>query len=500
MEFTSFGVLLYFLPVMLVGYYLLSPLKRVRNIWLMLCGLVFYFLNGIECVVLFAAYAVLNYCMGYAIDRLKAKAAAVLAETEEEKREELKQNGEKAVCSAAIFSVILNLAPLVVLVISPHLFWNLPQLFRMDLPYSPIVPFGTAYLVLQGISYTVDIFRGKVPWSANIVSTFVYFTFFPAVFAGPIIKYHEVAGQIKEREITFDKTADGLGRLVVGLAKLGLIAEPLLTIGRTVTLRSNLSGLYTGAPIALMLVGLVSCMLGMLHFFSGYSDVMLGLGKMLGFDLPENFRHPHLATTVSAFWQRCYRSLSGWFEEYVYDSLSKKRSNNDKMALHLLFMWLLLGLWTGPSLSNIIFGFWNFIFILFEKVVEMQEKKKRTLFRHIYVIIVAIVSVISINASGLYQFTLYISNLFGMKGFGLHSDFAMQLLAENWPFFAAGLVCSFPIGTKLRQLADKKNGFFRTVYTLLYPVAMAALTALIVVRLSGINYDPTQLFGSYLWS
>ena len=501
MEFTSFGVLLYYLPVMLVGYYVLSSFKKARNLWLTLCGLGFYFLNGIECAVLLVTLAALNYTMGFAINRFATKAAeASRAHKNEDGGLTHERKAKKAARNVMFVSVIVNLAPLFAFVILPHLLGNFPQWFNIDLQYSPVVPFGMVFFALQGISYTADIFRGNAKWNASIVSTFVYFTFFPAVFAGPIIKYHEVANQIEEREITFDKSADGLGRLIVGLAKLCLIAEPLLAIGRMVMDRSNLSGLYTSAPVALMLVGLGCCTIGMYHFFSGFSDVAIGMGKMLGFNLPENFRHPHLATTVTAFWQRCYSSLTGWFEEYVYDSLSKKRSNNDKMVLHMLLMWLLIGLWTGPGLPHVIFGFWNFIFLLFEKVVEMEEKKKRTLFRHIYVIIVAIVSIIALNADTMYQFTLYISNLFGMKNYGFFSGFAMHLLTENWPVLVVGLICSFPFGTKLRQWADQKKGFFRVMSTLFYPIVMVVLAALIVLKLSGINYDPTQLFSLYLWS
>ena len=160
----------------------------------------------------------------------------------------------------------------------------------------------------------------------------------------------------------------------------------------------------------------------------------------------------------------------------------------------------MIGLWTGPNLPHIIFGFWNFVFILFEKVVEMRERKNKTLFRRLYVMIVAVVSVIALNATGMYQFTLYISNLFGMQGYGVHSDFAVNLLNEYWPVLLAGLIAAFPVGTKLRQLAVEKNGFFNAVYTVFYPVAMMILVALIVLELSGVGYDPAQLFSTYLWS
>ena len=495
MELVNFGFLLYFLPIMLVGYYLFA-FQKVRNVWLVLCGLAFYFLNGLASVALVVVISMLNYLLGFAISRSLAASVESPHKTAKTARERA-----KSVAKALIrLSIFINVLPLFLFILLPQILHDLPFGLRVDLPFSIIVPFGIAFLALQGISYTADIYLGKVKWSANIVNVLVYFTFFPAAFAGPIIKYHEIADQLDNRQVTFDKIADGISRLVVGMAKLCIIAQPLLSISSIITERSNLSGLYTGAPASLMLLGLLSSVIGMYHFFSGFSDVAIGIGKMLGFEIPENFDHPHLATTMSAFWQRCYRSLTGWFDEYVYDVLAKKRSNNDQMVLHTLLMWLLLGIWTGPNLPHIIFGFWNFVFILFERVVEMQEKKKKKLFRRIYIAIVVLVSVTALNTTDMYEFTLYISNLFGMKGYGFRSDFAMRLLTENWWILLVGFLTSFPIATALKPSITARNWFYRALYTLIYPAVMVLLVLLIVIRLSGISYDPTQLFNTYLWS
>ena len=332
MEFTSFGFLLYFLPVMLAGYYLLSPFKKIKNIWIILCGLGFYFLNGIECVVLLAALAVLNYVMGFIISHFMAISADLSITADKDTIRKAK----KAARNVMKLSIAVNLAPLFIFIFIPEFLRSLTQWIDFKAQFSFIAPFGIAFLALQGISYTADILNGKVNWKPDITNALVYFTFFPAAFAGPIIKYHEMADQIESREITFDKISEGLCRLVVGLAKLCVIAEPLLAVSTIITDRSNVSGLYANVPVSLTMVGLISCIIGLYHFFSGFSDVAIGMGKMLGFSIPENFRHPHLATTVTAFWQRCYSSLTGWFEEYVYDSLSKKRSNNDQMVLHML--------------------------------------------------------------------------------------------------------------------------------------------------------------------
>ena len=495
MVITSFSFLLYFLPIMLVGYFLLSSFKKARNIWLVLCGLAFYFLNGIECLILLVAIALLNYIMGFAMNQIANKVSNPNLKAVRAGKEKV----HKSVRGIMALSVFINITPIIILVVLPQLFGNPPYGIEYSLMSSFMAPFAIAFLTLQGISYTADIYRGNVKWDSNILNTLVYFTMFFVVFAGPIIKYHEMAPQIEDRKSTFDKTASGIGRLVIGLAKLCIIAEPLLAISKMVTDTSNMSGVYSSAPISLMLVGLACCVIGMFHFLSGFNDVAVGIGRMLGFTLPENFRHPHLALTVTAFWQRCYCTLTDWFDEYVYSALSKRRSNNDRMVLHMLLIWLLIGLWIGPTIPHLIFGFWNFAFLLFEKIVEMREKTKVPGLRSLYVMIVAVISVIALNSSGMYQFTLYISNLVGMKGYGFESGLALVLLQEYWPLLLVGLIASFPIATKIKQLAESKKGFHSTAYSILYPIAMVILVVLIVLRLSGVSFDPTQIFNTFMW-
>ena len=495
MEITSFSFLLYFLPIMLVGYFLLSRFTTARNTWLVLCGLSFYFLNGSEFALMLVVVAILNYVMGYGISRF----VLVFRGDNPDLDRDSKDKAKKTARYIMVLSVIINITPLVIFVFLPQLLGNPTHLFEYKLNASFFAPFALAFLVLQGISYTADIYRGKAKWNSSILCSLVYFAMFPVVFGGPIIKYHEIAPQIENREINFDKISEGIGRLIIGLAKLCIIAEPLLGISVIVTDTSNLSGLYSSAPIGLILLGIACSLIGIYHLFSGFSDVAIGIGKMLGFSFPENFNHPHMATTVTAFWKRCYITLDGWFDEYIYGTLAKRSDNNDKMVLHLLIMWLLIGLWIGPSLPHLIFGFWNFAFILFERIVEMREKNRIPFFRHLYVMVVAVISVIALNASGMYQFTLYISNLFGMKGYGFQSDFAFVLLSEYWPIMLIGLITAFPIGTKLRQLAERGDGFFNKVHTVFYPIVMIVLVAFIVIKLSGVSFDPTQVFTTFLW-
>ena len=494
MEMTSFSFLLYFVPVMLVVYFLLGRFRTAQNAWLSLCGLGFYLLNGIWCAIVFVFFAGFNYLVGFWFNGYISKSAQEGRTMRRSKRQYM-----SALRRIMVFSVFVNLLPLLGFVYLPAMAGSMSGWFDLALPDFPAAPLGVAILTLQGISYTVDIYRGRAQWNPRIADTFVYFSFFPTLFAGPIIKFREVAGQITDRRVTLEKVAEGFCRFVVGLAKICIIARPLMSLSDIITDRSNLSALYASAPVSLMLLGLAAAMIGMYHFFTGFSEIAIGMGKILGFAYPENFKHPQLAATVTGFWKRCYISLTAWFDEYVYDPLDQGRKNSDRMVLYMLIMWLLLGLWIGPGLPHLIFGFWNFVFILVERIVEVRSEKSKNPLRHLYVIVVLIVSVIALNTSGTYQFTLYISNLLGMKSYGFRSDFALYLLKENWIVLLLGLICSFPLATKIKGWAEKSK-FFGFVYAVFYPLVMLALAAVTVLKLSGNNYDFVQQMNTLLWS
>lgn len=479
MEMTTFSFLLYFLPAMMLGYYALFFSRKAQNLWLVLCSVAFFLINNyLSLLVLLLFLTLANYLLGYAIEKGRER--------------------EKSVRGFVALACIANLLPLLLLKYLEPAVSGIAGLFGLAVPAFPLAPLGVSFLALQGISYVVDISRGNARWDGNMLNSALYFSFFPPLAAGPILRYRSIAGQIRQREMHFGNVVQGLCRFLVGLAKVVLLARPVMSITTIVFGQSSLSGVYTVVPVSMALLGLLTCMLGIYYYYSGYSDLVIGLGRMLGFTYPENFNHPHLASSVSDFWKRCYASLLEWFDEYVYQPLGRNRSNNDKMVLHTFFLWLLVGLWIGAGLPKIILALWSALFIIVERIIDINEKK-RSPWRQLSVLIYMVFAAIAFQADSMYQFTLFIANLFGMRGNGFASEYALLLVRENWPVLALGVLCSFPIGAGLSRYSRRHTNALSAIISLAYPLAMILLVALVLLSISGTSYDPYQILYSYLW-
>lgn len=481
MEMIDFSFLLYFLPVMLLVYFILSFSARVQNLWLVICSLIFYTLGNYAYVFLLAGLALANYGLGLVIGRLA--------------------KGGKAKKARRVIALacVVNLSPLLFFKYLPAVVPTVWGWLGWDVPAFALAPLGISILALRGISFAVDIYRGRVASAPHLLDAMLYLTFFPSLQAGPIVRYHDVAGQLSKRTFRVDHMVGGLCRLVVGLAKVVLLGRPAMAVADIVFSQSNISGIFTIVPAALALLGVFAYAVGLYHYLSGFSDLVIGLGAVLGFTLPENFSHPHLAASVGEFWSRCFSSLTTWFDDYVYQPLGKKRANNDWMVVHTLLMWVLIALWLGPGLPNLIFGVWSFSFILVERIIEIDPGNTRSPLRHFFVIIFIPIMLIALRTDTIYQFTLYLSGMLGMRGNGFHSELAVLLLKESWPVLLAGFIASFPIGTGLRRLAQRPRNFLGGVVNLLYPAVMLALLALVILSLSGTSYNPYLMLQQYLW-
>ncbi|MDL2205315.1 hypothetical protein LJC33_00200 [Eubacteriales bacterium OttesenSCG-928-N13] len=483
MEMPSFAFLLYFLPVLLLGYFLLSFSAKAQNLWLIVGSLVFYALGNHAYTLILAGLVLVNFLLGRVAGRLAIGA-----------------RNEKKMRKVVWVACVVNLLPLVFFSYLPVPLNALCGLLGLEPIALPAMPLGLAFLALKGISYVVDICRRRVPHRQSFMSTALYLTFFPSLPAGPIIRYHEVAAQIEKRRVSREGVANGICRFIVGLAKAVVLGGPLLAVADIVFNQSNISGIYATVPVSLAWLGVLACMMGLYHGLSGFSDMAIGLGGVFGFVLPENFRHPHLAASVESFWQRCFSTMGTWFDDYVYQPLTSKRTNNDGMVLHTLLIWLLIGLWLGPDVPNLILAVWSFAFILVERIIELDPANTRSPLRHFFVLVFIPVAVIALRTDSVYQFTLYISNMFGMRDNGFASPLALTLLRENWPVLAAGFVASFPLCTWLHRFTLRKRSFMGCVVSLAYPVAMVVLVVLVVLALSSSSYNPYLMVQQYLWS
>lgn len=450
----------------MIGIYMLVGFSKnstqARNIWIIICSIIFYAFADLKFVLLFVCYALIHYVAGkYMLHMKKTKdfPAVIML---------------MAICGIDVLLFVL---------------WR----------FFAEPPFGFAFLTLKGISYVNDIYRDEKEKSPKFTTALVYILFFPVFKAGPLIKYKDMEEQIEERKITRDKFLQGIRRFVIGLAHVIILATPLLQISDYAFTQSNMSRMYDAVPISLMIVSTFCLLFALYHYYVGYSDMVLGLGGMLGFELMENFKTPILSISVSDLWERCYISLKSWFEEYIYKPLEKKQDNNDKMVIFTLLMWLALGLWLGGNSSKILFGVWMFVFIIWEKVTEFDNplRKKNKIIRFIYIIVVMFIGVIMLKANSSYELTMYLGNLFGLRDNGFFSELALLLLKENWLIILIAFLTMFPWA----QIIEKKFGEgIRKVGYVLYPIAMLGIVAILLITITSGSYDFGQYINFQLWN
>jgi alginate O-acetyltransferase complex protein AlgI len=225
------------------------------------------------------------------------------------------------------------------------------------------LPIGISFFTFQAMSYIVDIYKNRDSYSQKFINTALYISFFPQLIAGPIVKYKDINEQIENRTVTLDKTSTGFRRFIYGLSKKVLISN-VLGACVDVIFAYDLSQIDT----RMAWIGAVSYSLQIYYDFSGYSDMAIGLGKMFGFDIMENFNYPYLSTSISEFWRRWHISLGGWFREYVYIPLGGNRKGKMRTYLNLFIVFALTGLWHGADLSFIIWGIYYGFFVIIERM------------------------------------------------------------------------------------------------------------------------------------
>ena len=339
MVFSSIVFIFTFLPVTIGAYYL-AP-GRMRNGILLLASLFFYAWG--EPVYLFLMlYSILfNYVMGVDIARKREK-------------------GRRAGISL-FFGVLVNLLILGFFKYYGFLAENLEALTGQAFPQlSFSLPIGLSFYTFQSLSYLVDVYRGKAKRQKNILSFGLYISMFPQLVAGPIVQYADIDAQLKSREESVEKFGQGVQYFIWGLGKKVLLANNLGAVHEAVMALPSLSALSAW-------VGALSYTFQIYYDFSGYSDMAVGLGKMFGFELKENFAHPYCARSITQFWRRWHISLGSWFREYVYIPLGGNRVGIWRHILNLLLVWSLTGLWHGASWSFVVWGLYYGVLLILEK-------------------------------------------------------------------------------------------------------------------------------------
>ena len=340
MVFSDLVFLFFFLPAVLLVTKL-SP-AAWRNAELFLFSLLFYAWGEPVYVLLMLAVILVNYLAGLLVVRFPAESRA-----------------RKLALGAAI---ILNLAVLGYFKYAGFFLKSLSRLTGSHLTVPEVIlPIGISFYIFQSMSYVIDVYRGQVQTQRNPLLFGTYVSLFPQLIAGPIVRYRDIAAELQSRKETRKAFADGIVRFIYGLAKKVLIANQMgaLTDRMLLTETGTLSAW----------AGMAAYTLQLYFDFSGYSDMAIGLGRMLGFHFKENFDHPYVSRSVTEFWRRWHMSLSSWFREYVYIPLGGNRKGPARQVLNLLIVWALTGLWHGASANFILWGLYYAVLLILEKFI-----------------------------------------------------------------------------------------------------------------------------------
>lgn len=464
MVFSTPYFLFLYLPIVLLLYYI-TPLK-LRNLALLIVNLVFYgWGEPVYILIMFASIAI-DYTHGMLVTRCKAKGSI---------------RGAKA---AVASSVIFNLALLGV-----FKYWDFiaGSLASIGLDFMPklgvSLPIGISFYTFQTMSYTIDVYRGDAKAQKNIVTFGTFVTLFPQLIAGPIIKYKDLGDQLEHRDHTFEKFASGVQRFVVGLAKKVLLANAI----------GQLWDVYLATPGEQLTT--LGAWLGVIAFafqiyfdFSGYSDMAIGLGRMLGFEFLENFNYPYLSRSATEFWRRWHISLGSWFREYLYIPLGGNRVSKGRLVLNMLIVWAATGIWHGASWNFLLWGLFYCALLIFEKFwfSKVLDKAPRWV-GHVYGLFIILVGWAIFAVEDLGALGQYLKAMFGF-GAGLYDASFLYYLRNYLPILIIAAVASTPLVKNLWSRLNSK------VWRVALPVLLCAGLILATAYLVDGTYNPFLYF------
>ncbi len=465
MLFSSIPFLFYFLPCVLI-LYLIAP-KCLKNTVLLLSSLVFYAWGEPRYVIWMLLAITLGYIFGLLIERFKEK--------------------KRISKLFMILSVASSLAMLGYFKYVDFFIGNFNAITGLSVPLLKIaLPIGISFYTFQILSYTVDVYRGDVAAQKNPIDLAAYVALFPQLIAGPIVRYSDVAEQLKSRTHSFEKTALGARRFMIGLGKKILIANILGELCDTFRASDDKSVLF-------FWLYAVAYSLHIYFDFSGYSDMAIGLGKIFGFDFLENFNYPYISASITEFWRRWHMSLGSWFRDYVYIPLGGNRVSRLRHLFNIFVVWMLTGFWHGAAWNFIVWGLFFAVLLMVEKLWLLKYLKKSRVLSHIYVVVLIIISFVIFDASSMGQAFSYIGSMFGAGGYPLVSTEFLYYFRSYGVVLILGIIGATPLPKKLwNRIAATNIG--SNIMTFAEPIALSALLLCCSAYLVDGSYNPFLYF------
>ena len=460
MIFSSIPFIYYFLPCVLLAFYLMP--KAGRNGVLLLFSLLFYAWGEPRYLVVMLAATVLGYGFGLAMERFpKAKKGLLIA------------------------SVASSLSFLLCFKYADFFLENLGALTGRPIALLKLsLPVGISFYTFQILSYTIDVYRGQAAAQKNLIDLACYVTFFPQLIAGPIVRYTDIARQLRCRDYSLAQFREGTRRFLIGLGKKVLLANLLGEI--CAAWRQT-----TDASVLFAWLYAVSFTLHIYFDFSGYSDMAIGLGRLFGFRFPENFQYPYISRSITEFWRRWHISLGTWFRDYVYIPLGGNRKGKPRQFLNIFIVWMLTGFWHGAAWNFLFWGLWFAVLLIIEKTFLLRHLEKSRVLGRFYVLLAVIFSFVLFDASGLSAALVCITQLLGLGGLPLSSPQAAYLLGSNALLLTAAMVGATPAPKIAAQAIARR---WPRVSSLLEPVMLVLLLLLCTAFLVDGSYNPFLYF------
>ena len=450
MLFSSISFLYYFLPCVLI-LYLVTP-RKLKNFVLLLSSLFFYGWGGVNFLWLMMIMLAAGYIWGLLVGKYR------------------EQKIGKWLLGAALGMNVLTL---------------------IYFKFADVFPIGISFYTFQIMSYIVDVYRGEVPAQRNPVNFSAYASMFPQLVAGPIVRYADVAKQLESRTHSFDHVALGIRTFVLGLAKKVLIANTL----------GELCDIFRASNDKAVLFYWLYAAAFTLHIyfdFSGYSDMAVGLGKMFGFDFMDNFNYPYISKSITEFWRRWHISLSSWFRDYVYIPLGGNRVPKGRWFFNIFVVWFLTGFWHGAAWNFIAWGLGFAIILVIEKMwlLRQMERSKGVaaqILRHVYVMVIVMISFVLFNAADITEAGTYIASMFGLGDLALVSKEAVYYMRSYLVIFLVAMIGATPIPKMLVcKMQETKVG--KTLLDVAEPIALVMLLMVVTAYLVDGSFNPFLYF------
>lgn len=463
MLFSSITFLYYFLPAMLLVYFI-AP-KDFRNAVLVLFSLLFYAWGEPKYVFLMTGTIFAGYFAGLIIGRYR---------------------GSKFGKITYLLALFVCLFLLAYFKYADFFIKSFSDATGLSVKLLNIaLPIGISFYTFQLISYIIDVYRGDVEAQKDPVKLFAYISMFPQLIAGPIVRYRDIEKTLSERGVSFDSVREGIIRFAMGLGKKVIIANQLAGLCDIVKTTDNNSVLF-------MWTYAVAAALHIYFDFSGYSDMAIGLGKILGFTFPENFDYPYISGTITEFWRRWHMTLGSWFRDYVYIPMGGSRVGKVRLIFNLFIVWMLTGLWHGAAWNFVLWGLLFAVLLILEKLFFYKSIDKTRVFKHIYVIFIVLISFVIFSGDSLSQIGTQLLDMFGFGGLPLVSEVTIYYLRSYMVIILLGILGATPLVKRLYKWVKGKAPI--ALVGVLEPIVVIGILLLSTAYLVDGSFNPFLYF------